>query len=107
MPMAATRHSGGIMSNTISFLSLSPYIFVFLTSCRSALRGDVVVMNYFKSTGLNFSILNSNGHSALHKAALKGHKEACIWLLSQSGTFPSYLDMLFPCLKSFFSDVHI
>ena len=27
-------------------------------------------------------ILNRNGHSALHKAAIKGHLEFCQWLLT-------------------------
>ena len=47
-----------------------------------ALRGDVESMKYFLSLGLDFKILNRNGHSALHKAAIKGNMAACIWLLT-------------------------
>ena len=38
-------------------------------------------MEYFKSVGLDFTILNENGHSALHKAAIKGNYNACVWLV--------------------------
>lgn len=30
-------------------------------------------------------ILNGNGHSALHKAAVKGHARVCRWLLADDG----------------------
>ena len=46
----------------------------------SALRGDVEVMRYLQSAGVDFRALNLNGHSALHKVAIKGHEEACVWL---------------------------
>ena len=47
-----------------------------------ALRGDVESMKYFLSEGLNYHILNNNGHSALHKAAIKGNMKACEWLIT-------------------------
>ena len=30
---------------------------------------------------LDFTLLNHNGHSVFHKAAVKGHEELCQWLL--------------------------
>ncbi len=42
-------------------------------------------MEFFKERGLDFSILNKNGHSALHKAAIKGNMDACKWLMSPDG----------------------
>ena len=47
-----------------------------------ALRGDVESMKYFLSEGLDYHILNNNGHSALHKAAIKGNTKACEWLIT-------------------------
>jgi ankyrin repeat protein len=49
---------------------------------RCALLGDVTILKYFKSVGLDYTILNKNGHSALHKAAIKGKYDACVWLLT-------------------------
>ena len=31
------------------------------------------------------SLLNNNGHSALHKAAVKGQRQACEWLVRVAG----------------------
>ena len=53
--------------------------------CRCAQNGSVEVMKFFYTSGLNFTVLNKNGHSALHKAAMKGNTEACAWLLSEEG----------------------
>ena len=50
-----------------------------------SINGNVQLMNYFKSKGLNFHIINKNGHSALHKAAIKGNIDAIKWLLSSDG----------------------
>ena len=38
---------------------------------------------------LDFTLLNHNGHSVFHKAAVKGHFNVCCWLLKmgRSGMF--------------------
>jgi ankyrin repeat protein len=46
-----------------------------------AINGDVDIMKLMKASGLDFSVINNNGHSALHKAAIKGNFECCKWLL--------------------------
>ena len=35
--------------------------------------------------GLDFKIINNNGHSAIHKAAIKGNMKACLWLINVAG----------------------
>ena len=37
---------------------------------------------WLHSRGLDATVLNRNGHSAIHKAAIKGRKDVCEWLLS-------------------------
>lgn len=37
---------------------------------------------WLHSAGLDLSVLNHNGHSAVHKAAIKGNRAVCEWLLS-------------------------
>jgi len=40
---------------------------------------------FLLSIGLDLGLLNYNGHSALHKAAVKGQLAACKWLLEEAG----------------------
>ena len=40
------------------------------------------VCRWLLGRGLDLSLLNCNGHSALHKAAVKGQRAVCEWLLS-------------------------
>jgi ankyrin repeat protein len=40
---------------------------------------------YLQDIGLDLGLLNDNGHSALHKAAVKGQQSVCTWLLSTGG----------------------
>jgi ankyrin repeat protein len=40
------------------------------------------VCRWLQSVGLDLTLLNHNGHSAVHKAALKGNQRVCEWLLS-------------------------
>lgn len=56
--------------------------FLYHYHLRCAQNGSLEIMKFFYSAGLNFSILNKNGHSALHKAAMKGNNDACLWLLT-------------------------
>ena len=35
--------------------------------------------------GVDINVLNHNGHSALHKAAVKGRRDVCEWLLAEGG----------------------
>ncbi|OQR83588.1 hypothetical protein ACHHYP_14549 [Achlya hypogyna] len=50
-----------------------------------ALTGSVPMLELLQSYGVDLGVLNTNGHSALHKAALRGHTEACAWLLTHGG----------------------
>ena len=45
----------------------------------------LVVCRWLVSRGLDVGVLNCNGHSALHKAAVKGQKAVCEWLLDPDG----------------------
>lgn len=47
--------------------------------------GDVAMCEYLLGIGLNVRLCNKNGHSALHKAAVKGQRGACEWLVSRGG----------------------
>eukprot|EP00603_Paraphysomonas_imperforata_P007076 CAMPEP_0114435162 /NCGR_PEP_ID=MMETSP0103-20121206/12669_1 /TAXON_ID=37642 ORGANISM="Paraphysomonas imperforata, Strain PA2" /NCGR_SAMPLE_ID=MMETSP0103 /ASSEMBLY_ACC=CAM_ASM_000201 /LENGTH=357 /DNA_ID=CAMNT_0001605141 /DNA_START=121 /DNA_END=1194 /DNA_ORIENTATION=+ len=47
-----------------------------------ALNGDVEMLKLLQSYGLDLGLLNLNGHSAVHKAAVNGRLDACRWLLS-------------------------
>lgn len=40
---------------------------------------------WLQAHGLDIGVLNCNGHSALHKAAVKGNSRICEWLLSEGG----------------------
>ena len=42
----------------------------------------LLVCRWLVRRGLDVTILNCNGHSALHKAAVKGRRAVCEWLLS-------------------------
>lgn len=48
----------------------------------AALSGDISMLQYLQEKGLDLTILNANGRSAVHKAGLKGHLRACEWLLT-------------------------
>ena len=45
----------------------------------------VDVCRWLRGCGLNAAVLNCNGHSAVHKAAIKGNRTVCEWLLSAEG----------------------
>ena len=45
----------------------------------------VDVCRWLCASGLDVAVLNCNGHSALHKAAIKGNAKVCEWLLSADG----------------------
>ncbi|EQC37753.1 hypothetical protein SDRG_04780 [Saprolegnia diclina VS20] len=51
----------------------------------SALTGSVEMLSLLQDVGVDLGVINYNGHSALHKAALRGHQDACVWLLSHGG----------------------
>ena len=42
-------------------------------------RAATCALEYLRGLGLDLGLLNDNGHSALHKAATKGHADACEW----------------------------
>ncbi len=44
-------------------------------------EADVDACEYVYSLGVSFRLLNSNGHSVLHKAAQRGRRDICAWLL--------------------------
>jgi ankyrin repeat protein len=43
---------------------------------------DLKMSKWLLVAGLDLTLLNRNGHSAVHKAAVKGHRRICEWLLS-------------------------
>ena len=47
--------------------------------------GDVPMCELLVALGLDITISNKNGHSALHKAAVKGQRQACEWLIGLGG----------------------
>lgn len=47
-----------------------------------AYNGDVAMLRYLQSQGLDLLHINHNLRSALHKAAVRGNVEACHWLLT-------------------------
>ena len=55
--------------------------------------------------GLDMTLLNNNGHSAVHKAAVKGQRETCEWLLTAGGlgaehVRPDYHDGMTPAVMA-------
>ncbi len=48
-----------------------------------ALNGDVNMLKLLQAYGLDLGLLNHNGHSAIHKAAVNGRLAACQWLLGR------------------------
>jgi ankyrin repeat protein len=51
----------------------------------AAQAGDVAVCDWLLQRGLDWRVLNRNGHSCLHKAAVKGQAAVCAWLLATPG----------------------
>jgi ankyrin repeat protein len=47
--------------------------------------GDLRMCQWLRERGLDLKLLNRNGHSALHKAAVKGNSATCEWLLAADG----------------------
>jgi hypothetical protein len=47
--------------------------------------GSVAMCAYLRDAGVDLTVLNRNGHSAVHKAAVKGNRDACEWLLARGG----------------------
>lgn len=45
----------------------------------------LLACRWLRVRGLDVGVLNTNGHSALHKAAVKGQRAVCEWLLSPDG----------------------
>ena len=46
-----------------------------------ALNGSIDQFNSLMIRGMNVQLLNRNGHSVLHKAAMKGHQDLALWLV--------------------------
>lgn len=47
--------------------------------------GSVEMCAYLRDVGVDLTVANRNGHSAVHKAAVKGNRDACEWLLARGG----------------------
>ena len=54
----------------------------FQWAAQSASPEAAEVCRWLHGRGLDATLLNCNGHSAIHKAALKGNRRVCEWLLS-------------------------
>lgn len=51
----------------------------------AAQTDDLAMCRWLSAIGLDVRVVNSNGHSALHKAASKGRRAVCAWLLNEEG----------------------
>ena len=52
----------------------------------AAASGNVATCTWLLSQGIDFSLINDAGHTAVHKAAWKGHKTCLTWMiLSEDG----------------------
>lgn len=51
----------------------------------AAQRGDAAACDWLRSRGLDLRLLNRNGHSALHKAAVAGAEQCARWLVEEAG----------------------
>ncbi|ETW03927.1 hypothetical protein H310_04345 [Aphanomyces invadans] len=51
----------------------------------ACLTGRIDVLAFLHRQRVDFKLVNHNGHSALHKAAMKGHMDACRWLVAVAG----------------------
>ena len=49
--------------------------------CVQGRAAGLDACEYVKSLGVSFRLLNANGHSAAHKAAQRGRRDVCAWLL--------------------------
>ena len=47
--------------------------------------GGTAPCEWLRSRGVTLGLNNYNGHSAIHKAAVKGNEEVCRWLLCEGG----------------------
>ena len=50
----------------------------------AAQQDNVGMCRFLKEIGLDLTLKNNNGHSAVHKAAVKGRLDVCKWLLESS-----------------------
>ena len=60
----------------------------FQWAAQSPSAEAVAVCRWLRARGLDVRVLNCNGHSAVHKAAIKGHRAVCEWLLSAEAGLP-------------------
>ncbi len=51
-------------------------------AAQCAAGDDETMCRWLVERGVDMALLNGNGHSALHKAAVKGHRRICEYLLS-------------------------
>jgi len=49
----------------------------------AAQTDDVAMCAWLRRVGLDLKLLNHNGHSCLHKAAVKGRRRVCEWLVAE------------------------
>ena len=54
-------------------------------AAQSDTSEGLAVCRWLARRGLDLRLLNRNGHSAVHKAAVKGNRGACEWLLGPEG----------------------
>ena len=56
-----------------------------LTTCEDAQRVEATCVEVFERLGLGIDVVNQEGHSVLHKAALKGNGVLLKWILARFG----------------------
>jgi len=54
-------------------------------------KNAVAMCRYLQKIGTDLRLKNRNGHSALHKAAVKGNFGCCVWLLSHGNLTGTHL----------------
>jgi hypothetical protein len=47
-----------------------------------AIAGDLILCRFLRDSGVTMNLLNNNGHSVLHKAAIKGNTDILRWFLA-------------------------
>jgi ankyrin repeat protein len=58
-----------------------------LPTAKAAAASSLELCRYLLHLGLDFSLLNANGQGCLHKAAQRGNRDVCEWLLGPEVAF--------------------
>lgn len=76
-PSAVTPYNGVLKQVLHTHPCSHPSSFLRPQSTPSS-TGDIPMCEYLQSIGLDITLINNNGHSAIHKAAAKGQVISCL-----------------------------